>query len=471
MFSIPKPLQVKDLGLGLGRHSDTATTPYPLHLSITAPQESRLGGDWGLKRPLPKAKLSKTSTPIVRVNHIDAIEAVTDYGSAAGHSQLVEKFQEMNIHVTVRATPLPSTGPSGDEMDGLISVFEEDFDVTDLPVEKSPRLNSVRWKFSGPWLAKLTEKEFRDYVTKEVRSRKAEFREFLCKRLALALSREATSKAIDQGIEPPPPRDAGTITNAELVPYMRYLRGARRIHLYNLISQFLDLPPAQPHQNSGIMRHTISKYRSARTPSAFDDDNSVQAPVKSPYGVEGPPITHPSAGISYLRTSSFMENHPLYGPQDGHSPVLSRIISPSRRSEGPKLGVGGFVVSYPETFHTGRRFKQYWRDLEAENENYGLSVFDPTLRGGASAYLVPQTAKVRHDGKVEIKVETPSGVQELIKREEAAAGHIYLQKPQSEKDTDGESEEAAVPSGFETRTRDLRRFREVLGSSRSYGLI
>jgi hypothetical protein len=400
------------------------------------------------------------------VHHIDAIEAVTDSGSAASHSQLVEKFHEMNIHVTVRATPSSSTGPTGDEMDGLISVFEEDFDVTDLPVEKSPRLNSVRWKFTGPWLAKLSEKEFRDYVTKEVRSRKLDFRKFLCQRLAITLSREATSKAIDQGTEPPPPRDASSITDAELVPYIRYLRGARRLHLYNLISQFLDLAPAQPHLSSG------SVYRSAKTrKSAFDDDGNVPAPISSPYGVEGPPITHPSAGISYLRTSSFVENHPLYGPQDGHSPVLSRIIAPSRRSEGPKLGIGGFVVSYPETFHTGRRFKQYWRDLEAENENYGLSIFDPTLRGGASAYLVPQTAKVHHDGKVEVKVETPSGVQELIKREEAAAGHIYLRKPQVEEPIDGEVQEPAVPSEFKTRAKDLERFREILGSSKSYGLI
>ncbi len=91
LFSLPRPLPAPPLeGLsstGLFRASETATTPYPTLQAITTPRSSLSRGDFGLKRALPAKTTRHTSTPHVRIRAQDTYEHVTEFASAADHTQ------------------------------------------------------------------------------------------------------------------------------------------------------------------------------------------------------------------------------------------------------------------------------------------------------------------------------------------------------------------------------------------------
>ena len=449
MFSMPQPLRVPDSGLGLHKLSDSATTPFPLHLSITTPETSRIVGDWGLKRPLPLRQTTKSSTPVVRVKQVDSIESVTDYASASDHALTVEKFHEMNIAVS---TPVLRHEK---QKEGKRSVFEDASDQTTPQSTADGNANSKRWKFAGPWLASMSEEQFNNYIKKRVRSRRAEFREFLRQRRADELSHAASQKALDQGEAPPPRTSSSDISDSDLTDYIRSLR-ADRSTLYWLVSQFLDLAPIAPPQSS--------------TNVWANGVNGSLHPV-NPYAQEGPPVCHPSAGISYLRTSAFVENHALYGPQKQHSPVLSRILTPQRGPEGPKLGIGGFVANVPPG---STSFIHRFRDYDARNKVQGLSVFDPSIPGGASVYLIPQAARVLWNGSVVIKVDEATAETQLVKKELSGNAEIYMEPrraPASHEPSKGRDNR--VQRLLEPRQANKRPYfgdRSVLGSSKSYGL-
>ncbi|PKS08852.1 hypothetical protein jhhlp_003463 [Lomentospora prolificans] len=451
MFSMPKPLRVPDSGLGLHNHSDSATTPFPLHLSITTPETSRNAGDWGLKRPLPLRQTTKSSTPVVRVKQVDSIEAVTDYASASDHALTLEKFHEMNIAVSAPVLRYEK------QKEGKVSVFEESSDRTTTQSTTNSNATSKRWKFAGPWLASMSEEQFNSYLSKRVKPRRAEFREFLRQRRADELSQIASQKALDSGEAPPPRISAGSISDADLTDYIRSLRSDRTA-LYWLVSQFLDLAPIAPPQTST---------------NVWANSLNGSLPLINPYAQEGPPICHPSAGISYLRTSAFVENHPIYGPQKQHSPVLSRILSPQRGPEGPKLGIGGFVANVPPGTTS---FFHRFRDYDARSKVQGLSVFDPTVPGGASVYLIPQAARVLWNGSVVIKVDEATAETQLVKKELSGNADIYNEPRRaasSSESSKGKGRDARVQRLLEPRQANKRPYfgdKSVVGSSKSYGL-
>lgn len=446
MFSMPKPLRIPDSGLGLSNHSDTATTPFPLHLSVTTTEKSRVTGDWGLKRSLPLRQTTKSSTPAVRVKHVDSIEAITDYASASDHTLTLEKFHEMGLPVSAPVLRYEK------QKEGKVSVFEENVDRTARSAEEEST-GAKRWKFDGPWLASLSEDEFNRFLATTVRSRKAEFRKFLRQRRAEELTHAAAQKAIDQGATPPPPVNPEGITPAELTDYIRTLRADRNV-LYGLMGRFLDLAPIAPPQTST---------------NVWANSLDGTLPPVNPYAQEGPPVCHPSAGLSYLRTSAYVENHPLYGPQKQHSPVLSRVLTPQRGPEPPKLGVGGFVANVPPGTTS---FVQRYRDYDSRSKVQGLSTFDPTVPGGASVYLVPQSAKISHNGSVVVKVNEATPEAQLVKKELAGTGEIYLEKkrePATGHEAQATHSRGQRPEWSQNR-RPHRGTRSVLGSSESYGL-
>ncbi|SPO05820.1 uncharacterized protein DNG_08507 [Cephalotrichum gorgonifer] len=447
MFSMPQPLRGSESGLGLHRQPKTATTAFPLHLSVTTPETSRSTGDWGFKRPLPLRQTTKSSTPFVRVKQVDSIEAITDYGSAAGHTLTLEKFHEMNMPVSAPVLRYEK------QKEGKVSVFEESSDRTVSPASLDTNSKSRRWKFDGPWLAGLSEEEFARFLKKKVRSRRAEFRQFLHQRRADELSHAASQKAMDLGADQPPRLSPSDISDEQLSEYIRSLR-ADRGALYALITQFLDLAPiAAPQTSTNVWTNSLSET----------------LPVVNPYAQGGPPICHPSAGLSYLRTSSFVENHPLYGPQKQHSPVLSRILSPQRGPESPKLGMGGFVTEVPPG--TTSFFHRY-RDYDAQSKVQGLASFDPTISGGASVYLVPQSAKVSWNGKVTVKVDEATAEAQLVKKELSGNAEIYGEKKRAPREDLGVRDMSGDRLLHPRRTSRRPYFggKSVLGSSKSYGL-
>ncbi|KAF6820270.1 mitochondrial ribosomal protein subunit [Colletotrichum sojae] len=454
MFSVPKPLPPPggDAANILRYQSPTMTTAYPTHQSITTPESSRALGDWGFKRSLPVRKTTKSSTPVVRIKQIDSIESVTDYASAADHTISLQKFQELNL-------PLSQPGPGRSRLAGMTfatkSVFEDDADFTAL----EPGCDEhKRWKFNGPWLAGLTSGEFNRFVEKKVRNKREEFRAFLKERLAAEKTAEEHQKSLDAGTELPQQVLARDITDEEVVDYQRRLR-ADRVRLYSLISEFLDLAPLQPP--TSLMNFTESTLK-MKTPSLYAEN--------------GPPPSHPSAGLSYLRTASVIENHPVYGPQAQQAPVLARIISPRTGPASAKLGVGGFVTDTPpgDTAFNLRSIRG------TKNTIAGIAAFDPDIKGGAKAFVSPTSAHIESNGKVVITLAEASDEAQLVTKEMVGKAKIYNDRTEPEQPPAQPLMPLAGRHGAPFHhTRTFRPFRaentqkpqeQPIGSSGSYGL-
>jgi hypothetical protein len=207
VFSIPPPLPrpAPEISLNSVRYSDTATLPHPIQQSITTPQSSLARGDWGFKRPLPRRSTTRTSTPIIRVESIDTLERITEYASAADHSLTLQKWQEMGVPITVPQSTGPRRATDTKNMSSSFyamnesgqSVFEDKFDST-VQVERGLLdKEDTRWKFKGPWLAGLSEGEFHEYIHKNIRGRRQEFRHFLRSACAEDMTRQQRRLAME----------------------------------------------------------------------------------------------------------------------------------------------------------------------------------------------------------------------------------------------------------------------------------
>lgn len=403
LFSVPKPLpEPPSANLHIGDHkSPTMTRSYPQYQSITSPLSSREKGDWGFKRPFPLKSTLTTSTPLIRVKQVDSIENVTDFASAADHSLSLEKFQEMRVAMSIPKNT-DKTGTTQNSI-WVKSVFEEDMDFTDFQKGKA---DDRRWKFQGPWLARMTEGDFQKYLEKNVRPKRVQFRQLLLERLAADMTSKAKAKAVDQGKPAPPPTKVSEITPEQFTNYMRALR-TDRATLYGIVSKFLDLAPLG--QPVGIIQ-------------TFWSGGDA---VESPYGKSGPPPSHPSAGISYLRTNSYMENHPVYGPQARRTPVLARVVYPRSGAAPAKLGVGGFVADVPagENEFNARNYRS--RLTPRKKQLAGITHLDTETFGGAKAFVDPHTASVDPSGKVVMRLLEAEPESQLIAKENKGRTAIY----------------------------------------------
>ncbi|KAM3552183.1 hypothetical protein MY1884_004298 [Beauveria asiatica] len=399
MFSMPKPLPEPHAGLQQmsDRSSKSMTKSQPQMQSVTTPLSSRQHGDWGFKRSFPLKTTLHTSTPLIRLKNIDAMENVTDFESAADHTLTLEKFQELRIAMS---TPKKRVDPTSTlrEAPGNKSVFEDRFDTTD-----GDSAGNLRWKYEGPWLARMTEGEFMRYLDRQVRPQRTQFRALLRKGLADDITARQNSYAMEKGIEAPPPVTPADITEAQFTEYLRALRNDRAV-LYAIVSRFLDLAPlGQP----------VGVVQSLFTPQA-----------ESPWGKAGPPTTHPSAGISYLRTSSYMENHPIYGPQSRRAPTLARLISPRTAFQPPRLGVAGFVADPPvgdNEFNTRHSRTRYGQRVEGN----GIADLDTTTVGGAKTFVEPVTANVDPSGRILLELREADPVAQVIGQENSGKTIVY----------------------------------------------
>lgn len=405
VFAIPNPLPrpTGTLSSQATYDSDTATLPHPIHQSISTPPTSLAKGDWGFKRPLPLRATTRTSTPIIRVEAIDTFEHVTEFNSAADHSLTLQKWQEMNIPIS---TPRSSKSTGAVYRDQNYpkhqSVFEDSIDTTTSaqndPAAVGQGREDTRWKFSGPWLAGLTEGEFQSYIAKEVGRKKSEFRQFLKESCATALRQEARAKAQadDAGVRQVPAISAADISEEQLSTYIRRLRHDIST-LYLQIRAFLDLAPAPVRTVVDETEELYTDIASLRRTAPVEVSTSL-------YAESGPPKTHPSAGLSYGRSSSWIYNHALYGPQAHPPPVEARIVMPKNASGyAPVLGVGGVVVDVPVGFPAF--------DLKsAPASSYrpevvpGLLFVEPDKYGGSKTHVQPKHAYIDAKGKIVLSV-------------------------------------------------------------------
>ncbi|KAK0712163.1 mitochondrial ribosomal protein MRP51 [Apiosordaria backusii] len=387
MFSMPAPLPppAQDAAQATFRsHSDTATTAYPTHQVITTFSHARKEGDWGLKRPLPLRSTTKSSTPMLRIKAIDTIEQITDYASGADHGLSLLKFQELGLPIV---TPPPRGAEHRAEAAvGIRSVFEDDIDCTDVAPKDRPKLVDRRWRFSGPWLAGMSPGDFKKYLAEKVRPRRHEFRAFLMTKIVRDLNEARRERALNRGET----WDESDEITAETVPgeiVSEFLRGVRQQNatLFKLVGEFLDLAPLKRPSELDI----------TSLANSFRYQADVAHDTRNPYAENGPPSTHPSAGLSYIRTNGYMDNHPVYGPQKERKPVEARVLKPrTNQNYYAKLGIAGFVS---ETLSGDNIHNQ-------KSAKSPLRQFDPDLKGGAKIYVHPSLASVDSAGKLLILV-------------------------------------------------------------------
>lgn len=443
MFSMPTPIAgPSDLSLATKHKSPTATTPFPTHLSVTTPESSRVVGDWGFKRPLPLRTTTKPTLPLVRVRKVDSIEQVTDFQSSSDHTITLRKWQEMNMDISVPQDP--------SDLKPSKSVFEEHSDITALSAEDKVKKENSRWKFNGPWLAGMTDGEFEQYLASTVRERRPEFRDYLKQQLASEMSAEQKQQASEKAEEAPGPILPSDIGEEALTEYLRRLRGDR-ILLFQHVSRFLDLAPLAPEA-------TILDSLRALNPGKKYDINL------SPYARNGPPISHPSAGLSYLRTKNYIDNHPIYGPQQHHPPVKARIVTPRHGSTNyvAKIGVGGFISKIPE----GESTFNYRSTGQGRGQEKipGLNEFLPDVVGGSKVYVNPYRASIDPKGKMILQFQETNTTASIVHKEMVGEGVVF---------EDAAKEKNEVHT-YERPIRNQRISRQspqqVFGSSANYGL-
>ena len=363
LFSLPPPLPrpSSDLTASANYESDTATLPHPTRAAIQTTESSLGRGDWGFKRPLPLKSTTRTSTPTIHIDNVDSIDHITDFSSAADHVLTLRKWQEMGTPLSMAEEKMGNV--SAQQARYPPSVFESKYDNT-FQDESDP--SKQRWKYKGPWLAGKTEGEFRQYVEKNVKTRRLDFKRFLRQRLAeertIARRREATENGEDtEGAEPV------TVSHEDVEDYTRGLRNDE-YKLHKLVEEYLDLP----------------RDRGSATSS---------------YYKKGPPTTHPSAGLSYLRTGSHTYNHPLLGPQEEPAPIQARVVRPQTMANNTKydralIGVGGVVAEDDRLTFT--------------RNSTGITGYNPDLPGGAKIYIrSPTRASIDPRGRIKINTSRP----------------------------------------------------------------
>ncbi|KAL9136630.1 MAG: hypothetical protein Q9175_002162 [Cornicularia normoerica] len=382
LFSLPPPLPrpSSDLTATVNFESDTATLPYPTHAAIATTEPSLGRGDWGLKRPLPLKSTTKTSTPTIRIDNIDSIDQITDFSSAADHVLTLRKWQDLGTPLSM-AEVQPKKAPAQQERYSR-SVFESKFDNT-YQDHNDP--SKQRWKYRGPWLAGKTEGEFRLYMEKDVKRRRLAFKRFLHQRLVEEKATARRREATENGKDLDGPHEV-TVPEEDVEVYVRHLRNNER-KLHKLVEEYLDLP----------------RDRGSATTS---------------YDKKGPPTTHPSAGLSYLRTASHTYNHPLLGPQEESAPVLARVIRPQTtvaqfKFDRALIGVGGIVAEDDR--------------LSLTRDSTGISGYNPDIPGGAKVYIrVPTKASVDSRGRIEVLTRRPRD----RTSERIAKSYYYSEEPE-----------------------------------------
>ena len=379
LFSLPPPLPRPSSEYTF--QSNSATLPYPTNAAIETTQSSLSRGDWGLKRPLPQKSTTNTTTPIIRVSAVDTIDHITDFDSAADYALTLRKWQEMNIPISMpyrnqkaSAMNIPRPSPS---------VFEERFNSSQ-PSPEGTKGEASRWKFRGPWLAGETEGNFQEYIKKQIKRRRPEFqrylRAWLIKRRAVFARRIAMAEGRELGNEEQ--EESQKLTDEQFQEEVIKLR-QEPLDLWAVIWEFLDLPGHPP-----VEVQLSEGYQSVDRNAEID---------------QGPPLTHPSAGLSYLRTASHVPNHPVLGPMRTEPPIHSRILqsasSRGNRDNRVVLGVGGIVAADS----SGSIFR-----ADEGLEDPGWSSFEPDVEGGAKTWVHPNQASIDPTGKIRLSANRAS---------------------------------------------------------------
>jgi len=414
LFSLPPPLPPAQLdnlsAAGTLRLSETATQPYPIRQAIATPKSSRHRGDWGLKRPLPR-KSTSSSTPHLRIKAIDNDAHITNFESAADHTQNLAKWQEMNIvmsgsskalRVAFNDKSLPVSA-FDDSLDNTIHVNHlAQNEFTDInKLHTGPELammrhnlpeERTRWKSKGPALTGMTEDEFQVYLEQLKRPKYREgFREFL-KQVKMQQKRKNEEGRVQQetGLDHEDIariEAASRLQEGELDGFVKQLREEKvtlSSGMSRLLREYLDLPGFVSQETKPDVSQQM--------------EVGLLGEMEEKLGAQPPPVTHPSGGLSYTRTKAYLENHPIWGPQAQHTPVYARVVRPRNHggvSDKPIFGVGGFVTAEPGN----------GSDFKSTSGNVDPTAHLQDIDGGSKIWVKADHAYMDKEGRVQIALE------------------------------------------------------------------
>jgi hypothetical protein len=394
----PPPEEVSSQPEG---RSDTATLPYPIRAAIETPLRSLNQGDWGLKRSLPLKSTTKTGTPVIRIQGgIDTREHIADFESAADHALTLRKWQALNLPVS---KPVAS---SSRHHDIGKNIFDPSFDNTNSPAhhqqergdtglqpvrQVSPSVAAKRWKHKGPWLAGMTGMEFEAYLKTQVRKRKDAFRAKIRAHLVAERTEEQRRHAMDDGQGVGSTTSEVKVTESEVTDHLRLLRSKPEI-FGPMIAEFLDLPEGPSSQGSWMYDSVFPYGR-----------NTSAAPV---YTDMGPPKTHPSAGLSYLKIGPdiYARNDPIYGPQTAPPPVQARVLKTRRSANNitATIGIAGVIAD----------------DTDPSTRSSGMYTPFRPQPGGRKGLVKLKSASINSNGTINLNVASSSS--------SASAAHYRL---------------------------------------------
>lgn len=407
---------------------------------MVTPGSSLAKGDWGLKRPLPeKSTLGKSSRPVVRVIEQDTFEHVTDFESASDHVMTLEKFQDLNMPISL----LSRVNYSVSHMPEHISPFEEHLDNTERSQGRHNH-NAKMFRQSGPSLGDLTEAQFSVYLKRIQRQKPKLFRKL---RQVVEANRLAQrrKKAQDNGEDME--NIQSEMSDDEFMTQIKAMR-TDPTALGPIIYELLDIPSA-----------SSSPGRMPKPAVAFESPPTKLAAIE--YAKFGPPKTHPSAGLSYQRSHTQLYNHPHYGPQASQRPVEARILRPKTKTRGGKTravaGIAGVAVEDVNAINfTGA-------DAPA-----GLGSFDASIPGGGKYWVSPCRAYVNADGKILLSSLQATAASKAVygledhkgstpTRTSGALRNVFSQVPQLDRPRPYTGTASAGQSGPEAATRHLLR--------------
>jgi hypothetical protein len=452
LFALPTPLPRPNVGetygAGITRASETATLPYPTHQAITTTKSSLARGDWGLKRPLPaRSRLVQVSDPVLRVTQLDTIEHVTDFDSAADHVRTRQKWEQLAVPMMkgmtqMREYDLSNVPPGGafevrddttsydtdlglDEAGLYLKVLRESAHrngkngkrfkpFTPPPVDADVH-NSKRWKHDGPWLPGMNAEDFTEYISKEVLKRRTEFNSYLeefVKNEIYTTRQLVASKSEQAPLDEKEAREwqrkrAREWSNISEEDIQAGIKALRRETANNPLGSKLVTKLILP-----FLRLPTIKFKN----TAYAEDASNRDIEQYQFDQETAPLsTHPSAGLGYLQTRSYIANHPILGPQSAPAPVPARVVQARTTGRGKeiyaRLGVGGFVAN------------DQFRSTDASSANRfnvsnarDVETIDIDTPGGMKVLVHPMFGSVANDGRIHMKLMRSMGAEAQVAR-------------------------------------------------------
>ncbi|KAK6517198.1 hypothetical protein TWF506_007071 [Arthrobotrys conoides] len=334
--------------------------PYPTHQAITTPESSRARGDWGLKRSMPR----KVESTYIKYNDIDTIEHMTKIESAHDTVMTLKKWQEMDIPLQLRDQRARS----------FTSAFY--FENTPSPESQSDSTQPI-WGYRKKFVQHMTPGQLKNFVNKKLVPRRKEFEAFA--NLWFSPPGLATDPSEPSSTHPEPETsfESSSSSSSPSPSKAAAIDASEPVVLPNFTIE--SLSPALK----------TARFDSTKAYNAVRE--FLQIPLR-----EVPMTIHPSAGMHYTLDTSYLENHPEYGPNRNREiqarlihKLDSRIIDTYRKRT--YYVIGGVV-----------QYAQHESSPSNEQTSYSISQ---VIR------VTPLAAELDHQGRISIELDRFAPIQ------------------------------------------------------------